>query len=70
MFYPNVALLAAKNTFEVHQATHIGSRDDLGAMPNVVGNPVFPHFYRDGFLRHAKSAAESTAFVDPVKVAI
>lgn len=67
MLYPDVTLLAAKDAFKMHQATHIGPGNDLGTMPDVVGNPVFTHFYRNGFLCHTEGTAETTAFVDPIE---
>src|SRR6185437_6519037 len=67
MFYTDIAVGAAEDALEMHQTAHIGGRDELRAMFDMVGAPVLSHFYRDCFFRHAESSAKSTTFIDTIE---
>lgn len=56
-------LLPPENPFQVHQARHIAPHNVVDLVGLVLGQAVFPHFHRKGFLGHAEGAAKATAFV-------
>jgi hypothetical protein len=49
MYHFDSLHLPPDNSLHVHQTRHIHGRDDFGAIPLMISDPVFPHLY--GYFR-------------------
>ena len=63
VLHANRFLLAADQSFEVHQARHIGRRQNVRTGSFMVGDAVATHHARNGFFGNGKQAAEAATFV-------
>jgi hypothetical protein len=64
----NREFLAPGESLEVHQARHVGGRNDLSTVANMIVQTIAAHLHGKGFFAHGERSSKAAAFIDTIEV--
>ena len=67
MRYLDFAFLSTQDSFQVHQARHVATRNKFNALFDMIMYSIHTHLDRHRFFGHAKGAAKPTTFIGSIQ---